>query len=79
MKAPGQKTQRQVSEIAVQTAILYYDVMVTRHELKSLEQEQNILHDNSAVEINEAARDLSSDEDEEVTGEFSGKYSLCNK
>jgi hypothetical protein len=44
--------------------------MVTRYALKSLEQEQEILHDNCAVELNEAARDLPSDEDEEVTVEF---------
>jgi hypothetical protein len=68
-----------VSEFAIQTANQYYDVMVTRQTLKSLEQEQNILHDNCAVELNEAARDLSSDEDEEVTVEFSGKYSLLVK
>jgi hypothetical protein len=49
---------------------------VTRYALKSMEQEQNILHDNCAVELNEAARDLSSDEDEEVIVEFSEKYSL---
>jgi hypothetical protein len=44
--------------------------MATRHTLKSLEQEQNILHDNCAVELNEAARDLSSEEDEEVIMNF---------
>jgi hypothetical protein len=76
MKAPGQKTQRGVGEFDVQTANQYYDVMVTRHALKALEQEQNILHDNCAVKLNEAASNLSSDEDEEVPVEFSGKYSL---
>jgi hypothetical protein len=44
--------------------------MVTGHALKSLEQGQNILYNNCAVELNEAARDLSSDEDEEETVEF---------
>ncbi len=76
VKAPGLKTQRWVSEFAIQTVNQYYDVKVTRYALKSMEQEQNILHDNCAVELNEAARDLSSDEDEEVIVEFSEKYSL---
>jgi hypothetical protein len=76
VKTPGQETQRQVGEFAVQTANQYYYVMVTRHALKSLEQEQNTLHDNCTVELDEAARDLSSDEDVEVTVEFIEKYSL---
>ncbi len=75
VKAPGQKTQRRVHEFAIQTANQYYDVVVTRHALKALEHGQNFLHINCAVELNEAAKDLSSDEDEDVTVEFSGKYS----
>jgi hypothetical protein len=74
----GCSYQRWVSKFAVQTANQYYDVMVTRYASKALEQDQNILHDNCTVELNEAARDLSSDEDEEATVELSGKYSLLD-
>ena len=38
VKAPGQKTQRRVSEFAAQTAKQYYNVMVTNQALKSMER-----------------------------------------
>ncbi len=34
VKASGQKTQRRVSEFAIQTAHQYYDIMVIRHALR---------------------------------------------
>ena len=42
VKAPGLKTQRRVGKFAIQTANQDYDIMVTRHALRSLEQEQNM-------------------------------------
>ncbi len=44
VKAPGQKTQRQVSEFAVQTAKQYYSIMVTNRAMISVENSnQNIV------------------------------------
>jgi hypothetical protein len=37
VKAPGQKTQTPVSEFAIQTANQYYDIMVSRHALRSVD------------------------------------------
>jgi len=40
VKAPGQKTQRRVSEFAAQTAKQYYNVMVTNQALISMERKR---------------------------------------
>jgi hypothetical protein len=39
VNALGLKTQRCVSKFAIQAAKNYYDIMVTRHALRLLEQE----------------------------------------
>jgi hypothetical protein len=51
VKAPGQKTQRRVSEFAHQTAKQYHHVMVTHHALTcmTLRGENNSVHDTAAM------------------------------
>ena len=41
LKAPGQKTQRRVSEFASQTALQFYDILVTNHALRSIPSSEN--------------------------------------
>ena len=41
VKAPGQKTQRRVSEFAVQTANQCYDMIVTKHAMTSIGMEMD--------------------------------------
>jgi hypothetical protein len=43
VKASGQKTQRRISEFAVQTATQYSDMMVTKHALKIINCEESKL------------------------------------
>ena len=43
VKAPGQKTQRRISEFAVQTAMQYSDIMVTKHALRIINCEESKL------------------------------------
>ncbi len=43
VKAPGQKTQRRISEFAVQTATQYSDMMVTKHALRIINCEESKL------------------------------------
>jgi hypothetical protein len=50
MKALGQKTQRRVSEFAIQTANQYYDIMVTRHALRSVDIYENIVTESHSVQ-----------------------------
>jgi hypothetical protein len=50
VKAPGQKTQRRVSEFAIQTANQYYDIMVTRHALRSVDIYENIVTESRSVQ-----------------------------
>ena len=38
VKAPEQKTQRRVSEFASQTALQFYEILVTNHALRSILQ-----------------------------------------
>jgi hypothetical protein len=73
VKAPGQKTQRPVSECAIQTANQYYDIMVTRHALISVEIYENIVTEShlDQHQFNDSLRNA-----DEVSVEFSGKYSL---
>ncbi len=73
VKAPGQKTQRRVSEFAIQTTNLYYDIMVTRHALTSVDLYENIVSESRSVQhqFDDSLRNA-----DEVSVEFSGKYSL---
>jgi hypothetical protein len=41
VKAPGQKTQRCVSKYAVQTANQCFDIMVTKHAMRSIGMEMD--------------------------------------
>ena len=43
VKTPGQKTQRRTSEFAVQTAMQYSDIMVTKHALRIINCEESKL------------------------------------
>ncbi len=73
MKAPGQKTQRRISEFAIQTAHQYYDIMVTRHALRSVDIYENIVTESHSDQhqFDDSLRNA-----DEVSVEFSGKYSL---
>ena len=44
VKAPGLKTQRRVSEFAVQTAIQYHHVMITRHTYTCMTLRNALVH-----------------------------------
>jgi hypothetical protein len=76
VKAPGLKTERRVSVFAIQTANQYYDIMVTRHALRLLEQEQNMIQESSSLQSKKSAIDQFSRDEDEVAVEFLGKYSL---
>jgi hypothetical protein len=73
VKAPGQKTQRRISEFAIQTAHQYYDIMVTRHALRSVDIYENIVTESHSDQhqFDDSLRNA-----DEVSVEFSGKYSL---
>jgi hypothetical protein len=73
VKAPGQKTQRHVSEFAIQTAHQYYDIMVTRHALRSVDIYENIVTESRSDQhqFDDSLRNA-----DEVSVEFSGKYLL---
>ncbi len=73
VKAPGQKTQRRVSEFAIQTANQYYDIMVTRHALRLVDIYEKIVTESRSDQhqFNDSLRNAG-----EVSVEFSGKYSL---
>jgi hypothetical protein len=73
VKAPGQKTQRHVSEFAIQTANQYYDIMVTRHALRSVDIYENIVTESHS---GQHQFDDSLRNPDEVSVEFSGKYLL---
>ncbi len=73
MKALDQKTQRRVSEFAIQTAHQYYDIMVTRHALRSVDIYENIFTESRSDQhqFDDSLRNT-----DEVSVEFSGKYLL---
>jgi hypothetical protein len=73
VKAPGQKTQRRVSEFAIQTTNQYYDIMVTRYALRSVDIYENIVTESRSVkyQFDDSLRNA-----DEVSVEFSGKCSL---
>ena len=70
VKAPGQKTQRRASEFAIQTAHQYYDIMVTRHALRSVDIYENIVTESCSDQhqFDDSLRNA-----DEVSVEFSGK------
>jgi hypothetical protein len=71
VKAPGQKTQRSVSDFASQTALQFYDILVTNHALKSISSSENLMK----VWLNtDQQRTLTDGED--VSVELKCKYTL---
>ncbi len=79
MKAPGLKTQRHVNNFAIQIANQYYDIIVTRHALRLLEREQNMIQESSSLQSKILATEQFSRDEDEVAVEFWGKYSLLVK
>jgi hypothetical protein len=73
VEAPGQKTQRRVSEFAIQTAHQYYNIMVTRHALRSVDIYESFFTESRSDQhqFNDSLRNT-----DEVSVEFSGKNSL---
>ncbi len=74
VKAPGQKTQRRVSELASQTALQFYDILVTNHTLRSIGTNEN-----GIVELfpsDHIGKNQSIDGDD-VSVKLKGKYSLA--
>ena len=65
VKAPGQKTQRRVSEFAAQTANQYYNVMVTNQALISMERKRA-----EVVGTTDGGGDR-------LSVEFRGRYEFC--
>ena len=70
-KAPGQKTQRSVSEFASQTAYQFYDILVTNHALRSISTNENSML--AWKKSNHIATLIDGDE---VSVELKGKYNL---
>ena len=68
VKAPGQKTQRRVSEFAVQTAKQYYSIMVTNRAMISV--------DNSNQNIVQAGKEIREEMFNDENIKFSGKYQV---
>jgi hypothetical protein len=66
VKAPGQKTQRRVSEFASQTALQFYDILVTNHALRSIPTSDNSME----------ARSSTLTDGDDVFVELKGKYNL---
>ncbi len=74
VKAPGQKTQRRVSEFAVQTANQWYDMMVTKHAMSSIGMEMErvvIQRNNDEIDRYDIVTNL-----DEISVAFNRKYSL---
>jgi hypothetical protein len=71
VKAPGQKTQRHVSEFASQTALQFYDILVTNHALRSLPSS-----DNSMEARSHSDQQCTLTDGDEVSVELKGKYNL---
>ena len=71
---PGQKTQRCVSKYAVQTANQCYDIMVTKHAMRSIGMEMDqVVVQRTNIDIDPSDLVMESD-DLSVT--FRGKYRL---
>jgi hypothetical protein len=74
VKAPGQKSQRRVSKYAVQTANQCYDIMVTKHAMRSIGMEiDQVVVQRKNINIDPSDVVTESD-DLSVT--FRGKYRL---
>ena len=71
VKAPGQKTQRRVSEFASQTAFQFYDILVTNHALRSIPTSENSMKARSLTDQQHTLTD-----GDDVSVELKGKYTL---
>jgi hypothetical protein len=74
VKAPGQKTQRRVSEFAVQTANQCYDMIVTKHAMTSIGMEiDRVIIQGDDKNMNSSELVTAFDD---ISASFCGKYSL---
>ena len=71
VKAPGQKTQSRVSEFAGQTALQFYDILVTNHALRSIPTNENSMEAQSYSDQHCTLTD-----GDEVSVQLRGKYNL---
>jgi hypothetical protein len=77
VKAPGQKTQRRITEFASQVANQYYSMLVTKKALRSIKT-----YDNTITKANEGMQQCTYETNDDVNidndnkFELSGKYSL---
>ena len=71
VKAPGLKTQRRVSEFAVQTARQYYDMLVTSRALQSIEENESTM---TVTNNNILYGEMNNDDN--VSVGLSGRYSI---
>jgi hypothetical protein len=71
VKAPGQKKQRRVSEFASQTALQFYDILVTNHALRSIHTNENSMEAQSYSDQHCTLTD-----GDEVPVQLRGKYNM---
>jgi hypothetical protein len=74
VKAPGQKTQEHVSKYAVQTANQCYDIMVTKHVMRSIGMEMDpvvVQRKNIDIDPSDVVTEL-----DYLSVTFRGKYRL---
>ena len=74
VKAPGQKTQRRVSEFASQTAQQFYDKLVTDHALRSIGTNEKAImmpYPSDHIGTNQSI------DGDDVLVELNGKYTLA--
>ena len=77
VKAPGQKTQRRVSEFAVQTSTQYSDMMVTKHALRLIHcQDSQLFRHNDSCECTEQNNMQRCSNDNDLCVRLCGKYML---
>jgi hypothetical protein len=70
IKIPGQRTQRRVSEFAQQTALQYYNMLVSSHAAHDCQMRQNLYKQSRNTDTDFACSDTKG----EVVIEMSGKY-----
>ena len=77
VKAPGQKTQRRVSEFAVQTSTRYSDMMVTKHALRLIpDQDSKLFCRNDKCELKEQHKMQPCNNEDNILVHLCGKYLL---
>ena len=79
VKAPGQKTQRRVSEFASQVATQHHNMIVTANALRTINSDVTLVRNcNEMTNVN-IDHVVDDDEyiDDDLTFRLSGQYSLC--